>query len=225
MNTLQIAWAYVEQHFPDCRAAFLGPGSMYTAEPASGLNILIIADRENMPDCKPQSFRGWPVETAVHNESSLHAGFEADRARRQPSLLRTCAEGVVLRDVDGAAGRARQEACDVLEAGPPPLSDAEAQRFRCSLHTMVDDLEASEDVDESLFIIHALVKTVVDFLLAANRRWGGCGRWALRALREMDAELAEELLRALWAFYETGEPDPLINFVERRVLKPATRHA
>ncbi|HOA22618.1 MAG TPA: hypothetical protein PK801_06705 [Aggregatilineales bacterium] len=224
MNSLQIAWAFVEQYYPECRAAFLGADAACTGEPTSGLDILVITDCADAPACQPHTFRGWPVELAVHSESSLYQGFEADRVRRQPSLLRMCAEGIVLRNVDGTADRARQTACDVLEAGPPPLSDAEAQRFRCSLHTMVDDLEASEDVDESLFIIHTLVKTLVDFLLAENQRWGGCGRWALRALRELDAGLAEELLRALWTFYELGDPDALIGFVERQALRPATRH-
>src|SRR5437764_5257361 len=141
---------FVEAEFPECRAAFLA-GSVLRGEgtPTSDLDIVIITDREGTPYRESFARDGWPIDVFVHNERSIEDFFEQDAKRYQPSLQQMCAEGLLLRDVDSAGARIKEEARRQLEAGPQPLTPGELDRLRYTVTDLLDDFSGSIREEET----------------------------------------------------------------------------
>lgn len=131
-----------------------------------------------------------------------------------------CAEGVVLRDRDGLAGRIRAEAGSLLALGPPPLAPEEIETFRYGISDLLDDFVGNAVPDEGLFIAHQLAIRATDFVLARNHRWTGDGKWMTRALKHFDPALCQRLTAALTDYYRRGEKDDLVAFADD-ALAPA----
>ncbi len=214
-DALSAAQALVEGRFPECRAAFLA-GSVIRGEATvtSDLDMVILTTTPEAPYRESLLWQGWPVELFVHSEESVRRFFAGDAERRRPSLPMMCAEGRILRDRDGLAGRIKAEAQALLEAGPPPLTPPEIERRRYAITDLIDDLAGSADHAETLFIAPALADEAADLLLAVNGRWAGQGKWTPRALRRFDPAQADRLQTALLAVYRTGRPDDLIAFAD-----------
>lgn len=214
LGAVQAATSLVERDFPHCLAAFLA-GSVVRGEATatSDLDIVVIVP----PDAPTyrESLRafGWPVEVFVQTVA-IHRQFAAkDAARRRPSTSMMACEGIVLQDRDGWAGRLKQEACALLEQGPPPLTAAELAWARYGLTDLLDDFIAASP-DDALFVAHDLAQAAADLVLDHHRRWRGRGKWLLRLLRRLDPPLAEQLTAAMRALYEADKRQPLVAFVD-----------
>ena len=137
------------------------------------------------------------MELFTHSQTSLTAYLEQDAERRRPSLLRMCADGVVL--VDRSGGRAtalQQELRARLAAGPGVPEPAELDRARYVLTDLLDDLSGVTDPGERAFIGWTAVQETAKLALSLAGGWHGGGKWLLRELRAHDPELAAELLAA-----------------------------
>jgi hypothetical protein len=212
---LEAGRAFIEAEFPECRAAFLA-GSVVRGEATatSDLDIVVITDREDAPYRESFLWDGWPVEAFVHNERSILDFFESDARRYRPSLQQMCAEGLVLRDIDGVGARTKEEARRQLDAGPEPLTPEELDRLRYTVTDLLDDFSGSVREEETYLIAHGLAEASVRLLLLGNGRWLGGGKWMLRALRAFDPVMANQLGGALKAFYKSEEKAGLVAFAE-----------
>src|SRR5262245_37079299 len=87
MEAIEAARAFVQDHFPESLAAFLG-GSVVRdqATPTSDLDIVIITTREDAPYRQSLLAHGWPIEVFVHSHLSYQDYFASDAARRRPTL-------------------------------------------------------------------------------------------------------------------------------------------
>lgn len=210
VDAIEAARAVVERRYPACDAAFLA-GSVVRGEATdtSDLDLVVITSGGDAPF--RESFRalGWPVEAFIHTPGSLHSYFAADAARRRPSLPTMCAEGIVLRDRDGLAGRIKDEARELLDRGPEPLTDDEITRQRYALTDLLDDFEGSRRFEETIVIAAELATAATDLVLSSKRRWLGRGKWLPRALRRADPAAAERLTAALGALVHDGNREPL----------------
>ena len=143
---------------------------------------------------------------------SVHRQFAAkEAARRRPSTSMMDCEGIILRDVDGLASQLKQEACALLEQGPPPLAAAELALARYGVSDLMDDL-ADARADEAFLIAAQLAEASANLILDCHRRWRGNGKWAMRMLRRLDPALATRLAEALNAFYTAGDKSSLMDF-------------
>jgi hypothetical protein len=191
------AQALVEERFPAARAAFLGGGVLSPRRTsASDLDIVVVIDGPPAPFRESLRWRGWPVELFVHRLGTTAAWFAKDVARRRPTLPRMCADGVILVDADGTGAAIRAQAQGVLEAGPPPVTQAELDAHRYGLTDLLDDLTGSTDAGETIIISWTLVTSVAQLALLTAGAWLGGGKWLLRDLRQVDLALADELLAA-----------------------------
>lgn len=80
----------------------------------------------------------------------------------------------------------------MLAAGPRP-TPAELAQHRYSVTCTLDDLLDAADPVERTVLAATLFERLGEFLLLANGRWIGAGRWLLRRLRDWNPAFADEL--------------------------------
>jgi hypothetical protein len=212
LDAIQAAHAVIDDRCPACLAAFLaGSVARGEATATSDLDIMVVVP-EGTPTYR-ESFQahGWPVEIFVHTPSTHRRFVELDAARRRPSTSMMDCEGIVLRDVDGLAVKLKQEACALLEQGPPALPAAELALARYGVSDQMDDL-ADADPGEAYFIAASLAEAAANLILDCRGRWRGGGKWTLRMLRRLDPALASRLVEAMASFCATGDKMLLMAF-------------
>jgi hypothetical protein len=198
MDPVEDARALVGERFPDAVAAFLGGGVLSPRRTAtSDLDIVIIVAGPPAPYRESLRWRGWPVETFVHDAASLEHFFGQDAARRRPSLARMCSDGVILAGSHDVTDTIRERARFVIAAGPPPLSRPELDWARYGLTDTLDDLAGSNDQAEIAVIGWHVWMQTAELALALAGHWSGSGKWLLRELRDADPELAARMVAAL----------------------------
>ncbi|WP_344666044.1 nucleotidyltransferase domain-containing protein [Catenulispora yoronensis] len=190
------ARALVRERYPQAWWAVLA-GSVLTAlrTPGSDLDLVVVLPLGDplAPRRESLVFRDWPAELFVHDEQSLEHWLGMEHAARKPTLHRMVGAGVAL--VGNPADW--QERCrKVLETGPDPLPPTQRDLVRYGLTDLLDDLTHATDPGERRVIAAALWTDAAHQLLAAANCWNGTGKWLLRELRALDADLAERWLRA-----------------------------
>ncbi|HEY9844037.1 MAG: nucleotidyltransferase domain-containing protein [Candidatus Sericytochromatia bacterium] len=219
---LHVAARLVTQEFPDCLAAFLA-GSVIREEhtPTSDLDMVIVTESDAAAPYRRSLFRGgWPVELFVNTPASLRRFLASDCARRRPSMPQMCAEGLIVWQTDDWAERIKDEAVQLLTAGPPPLSEDEALVARYHISDLLEDLRGSQRPEESIFIAPLLAEAAINFHLVSKGHWQGQGKWLHRALKKVDPLLADRLVESLQRLYCDRLVLPLIQLVEE-LLAPS----
>ncbi|MEO8330271.1 MAG: nucleotidyltransferase domain-containing protein, partial [Candidatus Nanopelagicales bacterium] len=161
----------------------------------------------------------WPVELFVHTTTSLSDWYERDRARLRNTLADMVATGLPLVGGD-VVDTLKAEAESVIVSGPPPLNETDWQDRRYFLTDAVDDLAGALDRDERDAIAGQVLVQSAEFSLLTHNQWLGGGKWLIRRLRQMDADLSNRLSTAHRRCIANGEPAELIAFAEE-VLQPA----
>ncbi|SEG90688.1 Uncharacterized protein, RmlC-like cupin domain [Nonomuraea solani] len=198
MDPVSAARAFIEEMFPGALYAFVG-GSVLTERRTgtSDLDVVVVLDGLARPYRETLRWREWPVELFAHSETSLAAYIGKGFDERRPILARICAEGAVLADRTGGRASDLQSAlAERLSAGPSGLTTGQAERARYVLSDLLDDLAGTTDPGERAFIGWEIVQATARTALGMGRWWQGNGKWLLRELRTLDAELADELLAA-----------------------------
>lgn len=189
------ATSFVADHFAGARAAFVG-GSVLTDDitPTSDLDVVVILEGPPAPYRETFEHAGWIVEAFVHTRDSLDHWWAKDAERRVCSLLRMCAESVVVTDPAGVADEIQAAAAARLAEGPPPLTAAEVDQLRYALTDKLDDMAGCDREDELVYIAGDVVQQVAALALAAAGQWGAAGKALARALRATEPDLAERLV-------------------------------
>jgi hypothetical protein len=184
--------------FPAARWAILAGGVLSAARtPGSDLDIVVcLPEDPGLPYRWSQRRDGWPVELFVHDRMSLEYYLAKDRAARRPALHRMLATGHVVAGDADEAGRARDRAARILADGPDPLTGDELQRLRYGLTDLLDDLTHGHDPAEAVAIVASLWTATAELALHTARHWLGSGKWLLRELRDLDADLAARWVAA-----------------------------
>jgi len=194
-DPVDAARSFVARHHPAARAAFLG-GSVLTDDrtPTSDLDVVVLLAGPPAPYRDTREHDGWVVEAFVHTRESLEEYWAADTRRRVGSLLRMCADSVVLTDPAGVAAEVQQTARARLAAGPPPLSAAELDARRYRLTDLLDDMAGCDREAELAFLAGEVMRETAALSLAAGGAWEGGGKALARALLAADPDLAERLV-------------------------------
>ena len=189
------ATAFVADRFPEAAAAFVG-GSALTEHrtPTSDLDVVVVLAGPPAPYRETFEQDGWIVEAFVHTRQSLDEFWDDDAGRRVCTLLRMCAESVVLADPAGIATEIRSTAAARIAAGPEPLTDEERDRLRYGLTDLLDDMAGCDDEAELHFIAGGVVREVSVLALALAGEWSGRGKALARALKVVDPDLLERLV-------------------------------
>lgn len=93
MDPVAAACALVGEQFPAARAAFLGDGVLSPRRTAtSDLDVVVVLAGPPAPYRESLRWRGWPVETFVHDRDSLESFVAKARlagAQRSPECALT----------------------------------------------------------------------------------------------------------------------------------------
>jgi hypothetical protein len=207
---VEAARTFLAEHFRSALAGLVG-GSVLTEHrtPTSDLDVVVVLDGPPAPYRETFEHDGWVVEAFVHDRASLEVFWDRDAARRSCSLLRMCAESVVVGDAGGVAAEIRAEAGRRLAAGPPPLEKAELDAMRYGLTDLLEDLAGSEREDEVVHIAAGVLRGTSELALAAGGRWGGTGKALARAVTAAEPELSERLVHAHRLVVLEGDTAPL----------------
>lgn len=205
--------------FPDCQVALLG-GSASTSKlcDTSDLDIVIFEDSPAGAYRETFDYAGWTIEAFILTTDTFDSFIAAAAKDALPSLLRMCAEGLILYD-NGCASTYQKKAKLALDAGPNEWLPEEVDRARYEITSALLDLIDNQHRAERLFIVGSLIHPLVTFILRTQRKWCGEGKWALRALQSCDAPLSDSLITALEQFYRNDDHTALEQWV-RAILKP-----
>ncbi|MFL6113138.1 MAG: nucleotidyltransferase domain-containing protein [Catenulispora sp.] len=190
------ARALIRERYPQALWAVLA-GSVLTAHRTAGsdLDLVVVLPPGDplAPRRESLVFRDWPAELFVHDEQTLEYWLGKEFAARKPTLYRMVGAGVAL---VGNPAEWQEHCRRVLEAGPGPLPGTQRDLARYRLTELLDDLAHATDPGERQVIAATLWSDAAFQALAAASCWKGYGKWLLRELRALDAELAERWLRA-----------------------------
>jgi hypothetical protein len=189
------ATTFVAQRFPEASAAFLGAGVLSAHRtPTSDLDVVVLLPGPPAPFRETFEHEGWIVEAFAHTAESLETFWARDAARRVPSLIRMCAEGVVLADAGQVAADVQARAAALLAAGPSPPTVDELAWARYGLTDLLDDMAGCDDEAELVYIAGGVVRQVSELALLVAGRWSGSGKGLARQLKAHDPDLLERLL-------------------------------
>lgn len=210
---VEIARQLVVERFPDARAAWLGGSAADGSATAhSDLDITVLLDGAPAPYRTSTIIDGQQVEFFVQTEQSLARFCRDDRSRRRPTTMRLVGSSQVVVDRDGSGQRLKTLLHQMDLDGPGAADSGEVESMRYAVTDLLNDLDSARTVDEALTVAAALFREAADLVLAANQRWSGSGKWLLRELRRLDADLprafADELLDGLRAA-ALGDARPL----------------
>lgn len=215
------ARSFVAEQFPDALATFVG-GSVLTEHrtPTSDLDVVVVLAGPPAPYRETFWHQGWVVETFVHTRESLEAFWVHDEERRVATMLRLCAESVVLTDPGGVTREIQEAARARLAAGPAEPGEELLERLRYGLSDLLEDLAGSDQEDELAYVSALVLAATAQLALAVGGHWSGRGKALARALREADPDLAERLINAHRLVLTEGDTAPLYRCA-LQVLEPA----
>jgi hypothetical protein len=214
ISARQAAIKFVESYFPNCEVAYLA-GSVVRGEETESSDLDIIIIDSSVGESYRQSLTefDWPIEVFVHNMFTYKNFFKENIDRARPSLPQMCAEGIILRDT-GHASRIKNEALQLLKAGPTPWRSIEIERARYHLTDLLNDLEGSTNGIEDLFVVSKLADLTHEFVLRVNGHWIGEGKWIIRALKEYNEDFAARFAEVFDLYYSSREKAGVIHFVD-----------
>ncbi|AIF43021.1 nucleotidyltransferase domain-containing protein [Virgibacillus sp. SK37] len=214
LDARKAAQQIVEKNYPNCKGALLA-GSVVRGQATNTSDLDIVIFSEDTYFSYRESFieLEWPVEAFVHNFSSYKHFFVSDKERAIPTLLRMVAEGIVLKE-DTRLHRIKQEANELLEAGPEKWTSEMINIKRYFITDMLDDFIGSSTRGEDIVIAGALAERISEFALRTNERWLGSSKWIIRSLKQYDEAFAAAFIEAFDLFYKKGEKEPVIQLVD-----------
>jgi predicted nucleotidyltransferase len=194
-DPVDAARSFVTARHPEARAAFLG-GSVITPDrtPTSDLDVVVVVAGPPAPYRETLEHEGWVVEQFVHTRETLEDFWSSDEERRVCSLLRMCADSVVLADDGGTAEEIRSVAAGRIAAGPPPLTEPELDALRYGLTDVLDDMAGCDREHELAYLAGAVLERTSALALAAAGRWSGSGKALARELHRTEPDLVERLV-------------------------------
>jgi hypothetical protein len=217
---MDAAARFADRHFPQASAVILGGSAADGSwNEASDLDLIILDDTREQPYRETFQEYGWKIEAFVLTSSTYRLFYAESVREALPSVLRMCAHGKIVKDQDGMAETLAREAAEDLEAGPWPWSAEERDGARYEITEFLDDFASSGTRLEDWLLAGKLADLLHRFVLRANGRWIGEGKWSARSLEAYDRQLASRLEAALEMFYRHHRKEPLIDLADS-ILRP-----
>lgn len=204
----------VASRYPDhCAVLLAGSHTRGQATPQSDVDLIIFETSRRQAFRESFIHDGVPVEAFVHSFETIVYFFESDRERARPSLQRMIADSWTIKDHPHLAS-IRKEAVQQLADGPIAWTNTEQERARYFLSDVLDDFESVTNRAEGLAIASRLYEQSIEFVLRANRRYIGQGKWAIRALAEFDEDYASRHTMAFELYYQSDDRREVVTLVD-----------
>ncbi|VWX37582.1 nucleotidyltransferase domain-containing protein [Exiguobacterium oxidotolerans] len=226
MNTeiLTLTNELVSDRFPKSLAAMIaGSHVRGRATATSDIDLIVLMPTGARTYRESFLYEGYPVEAFIYTEATIADFFEADRARRRPSLQRMVTEAVPVR-VHPLVDQLKAEAARQLLAGPTPWTVEQLNQNRYFLTDLLDDFIGVEDRTEGLAIATRLFDQSASFHLTASGRWLGQGKWLPRELTALSQADADRFSDAFDRYFRFDEKQAVISLIETWLMQHGGRH-
>ncbi|MBO9830053.1 nucleotidyltransferase domain-containing protein [Xanthomonas sp. A2111] len=183
----------------------------------SDLDLVVVYD--GLPAARRESFlaEGVPVEAFVHDPGTLAWFVDEDAARGRPSLLHMIAEGRIVGTATDAARTLQHHVAARLQAGPPPLTQAQLDALRYEITDLVDDLCGKRSAAEIVAIGALLHPRLAELALRGRGHWYGSGKWVPRLLARVDHALSERFDQAFAALFANADCTPVLALAQQEL--------
>ena len=226
MNTeiLTLTNELVSDRFPKSLAAMIaGSHVRGRATATSDIDLIVLMPTGARTYRESFLYEGYPVEAFIYTEATIADFFEADWARRRPSLQRMVTEAVPVR-VHPLVDQLKAEAARQLLAGPTPWTVEQLNQNRYFLTDLLDDFIGVEDRTEGLAIATRLFDQAASFHLTASGRWLGQGKWLPRELTALSQADADRFSDAFDRYFRFDEKQAVISLIETWLMQHGGRH-
>lgn len=218
-QALAIAHKTIETKYPSALVAFCA-GSIIRGEgtATSDIDLVIICSDIKHAWREAFIFEGWPVETFIHDPSTLNYFFsEIDAKSGIIALPQMVADGIVVWGSALEGENFKSIARSIINAGPAPLSSEGVRNRIYMISDLIDDLRAPKSREEAIGTVVRLYDILADFALRSQRHWSGSGKQISRALQRQNPKLHEDFISAFEAFFSKNEADPLFQLAQKLV--------
>ncbi|MDR4887867.1 nucleotidyltransferase domain-containing protein [Fredinandcohnia sp. QZ13] len=210
----RIAQQFIVSHYPESDIVWVG-GSAVSGNLTTESDIdLIIIDETETPRLECYHFLGWKIEAFIYTALSLEFEFQTARYRGMPTIIKMCAEGLLIKDKQGNGKGLQKEAKNLYKQGPQRWDQDKINEARYEITDFLSDFRSSEDFAESLFILNKLVNTLTELILRANGNWLGEGKWMVRSLKSFDKDMCNQLVESTKTYMNTNDKTELISFIQ-----------
>jgi hypothetical protein len=217
MSDEAVAKKYILEAYPDCEAAFLaGSSARGEATEHSDIDLIILDSGQTESWHRCLIYQGRPFELFVFNPEELSFQLTVNRFEAVPTFLHMCAEGIVLKGGDHAT-KMQKAARKHLINGPSGWTRKMSDHLRFTITDLLTDLDASIPQYEKVFTAHKLFDLVPEFLLRANGRWLGHGKWMYRMLNSLDPSFCGSFIEAYQHFISTGESQSFVGLIDQQL--------
>lgn len=210
----RIAQQFIVSHFPKSDIVWIG-GSAVSGNLTSESDIdIIIIDETETPRLECYHFLGWKIEAFIFTALSLDFEFQTAKYRGMPTIIKMCAEGLLIEDKQGDGKEYQREARILYEQGPQLWDEGKINEARYQITDLLSDFRSSEDFEESLFILNKLIDTLTELILRADGNWVGVGKWMARNLKLHDKDMYNKLVKYTKTYMNTNDKTELISFIQ-----------
>ncbi|MCM3587340.1 nucleotidyltransferase domain-containing protein [Mesobacillus maritimus] len=210
----RIAQQFIASHYPESDSVWVG-GSAVSGNLTTESDIdLVIIDETETPRLECFHFLGWKIEAFIFTALSLEFEFQTARYVGMPTIIKMCAEGLLIKDKHGNGEEVQREAKKLYEQGPQLWDEDRINEARYQITDYLSDFRSSEDFEESLFILNKLINTLTELILRANGHWVGEGKWKVRSLKSYDKEMCDKLFKYTKTYMNTNDKTELISFIQ-----------
>jgi hypothetical protein len=201
---LETAQKAINKYYPGYKCAFVAGSMLRGQETAtSDIDIVVIYEDE-FQDVHRQSVieDGWPIEFFVHNKKANDYYMDKDRKRGMCIMMDMVANGIPLPEVNEMVKERQARARDMIDSGPPVLSEKEIEDCRYSITDSLDDLDENRSALERFGTLSNLYHQMGDLYLRGKGLWSGQGKSLGRLLRRADVNFSEEFEVAFEKAYQ-----------------------
>lgn len=210
----RIAQQFIVSHFPEADVVWIGGSAVYGNLTTESDIDLIIIDENETPRLECFHFLGWKIEAFIYTALSLEIEFQTASYTGMPTIIKICAEGLLLKDKQGDGLELQREAKIHYEQGPQLWDEDKINKARYQITDFLSDFRSSENVEESFFILNKLIDKLSELILRADGNWIGEGKWAARNLKTYDKDMCDKLVKYTKTYMNTNDKTELISFIQ-----------
>lgn len=210
----RIAEQFIVSYYPGLDVACIGGSAVYGNLTKESDIDLIIIDETETPRIECYHFLGWKIEAFIFTASSLEFQFQIARMNGMPTIIKLFAEGLLIKDKQGAGKRFQQEAKILYEQGPQQWDEDKINEARYQITDLLSDFRTSKDFEESVFILNKLMDRLVELVLRADGKWFSEGKWSARNLKSYDKDMCDKLVKYTKIYMDTNDKTELISFIQ-----------